>query len=113
MTACFDKRDLRFVFGRRLPRRVTPDARVSCALLLFRRRKSAACRQNIGCLRRIGRISEPVLASNLLSWQQQRRKQMIRSAVGTMAFAVIADTASFEAVVGSFQLETFDGMAKQ
>jgi hypothetical protein len=30
-----------------------------------------------------------------------------------MAFAVIADAASFEAVVGSFQLETFDGMAKQ
>jgi hypothetical protein len=112
MTACFDKRDLRFVFGRRLPRRVTPDARVSCALLLFRRRKSAACRQNIGCLRRIGRISEPVLASNLLSWQQ-RRKQMIRSAVGNMALAVIAGAGSFEAVVGSFQLETFDGLAKQ
>jgi hypothetical protein len=49
----------------------------------------------------------------LAELQQQRRQQMIRSAVGTMAFAVIADAASFEAVVGSFQLETFDGMAKQ
>jgi hypothetical protein len=53
-----------------------------------------------------------VLASNLLSWQQ-RRKQMIRSAVGNMALAVIAGAGSFEAVVGSFQLETFDGLAKQ